>query len=95
MNDWNDKPTMPPRLMRFVAGEIAILIADLPPYTGTPVEVVEVGPFKCGACPNVHDYHIACCDGRKILVDDPDLKKFEPPAEDISEEETNELEETV
>ncbi len=92
MNDWNINPTNPPRTYRFVVGEIAIFNVVVECYFGTPCEIMAVGPMYCNHCKNVHDYEVQMCDGRVVMVNDGDLKKFQPPADEHDESEVEELE---
>lgn len=51
----------------------------------TPCEVTEVGPLLCEHCGNLHDYCVKLCDGREIYVQDHELKKLKPPADEKTE----------
>lgn len=95
MNDWNSEPTNPPHIFRFEVGEIAIFNINIELYYRTPCEVMERGPMYCHACNEAHDYRVKLCDGKTILLNDPDLAKFEPPADELTEDEVQENEITA
>lgn len=92
MSDWNIEPTNPPRVYRFEVGETALFNVQIQLYYRTPCEVLERGPMLCGHCGDVHDYLIRLCDGKETIVDDPDLAKFQPPADEFTEQEEREHE---
>lgn len=75
------------RTLRFVKGEVALVNRAVDLYFGTPCTVIEVGPFRCSECRGMHDYVIRLCDGKNVVCDDPDLKKFQPPADEKDESE--------
>lgn len=94
MDSWNDKPTGPARTYRFEVGEVAIFNMQIEFYYGTPCTVIERGVIFCDHCKDIHDYGITLCDGRNVCVDDCDLKKFKPPADEQEETEEREHEHT-
>ena len=89
MSDWNFDPPSP-RKYRFSVGEIAII-----KHNGLPCEIMHVGGVFCHYCQCCHDYRVKLCTGGDFLYDDPDLKKLEPPANDLTETTSEDLEATV
>lgn len=77
--------------LRFDVGEMALFIGDWPEFHGTPVEVIERGPFHCRNCGGIHDYAIRTCTGRDVVCLDSHLKKLPPPDPDEVQETDEEL----
>ena len=85
--NYNDRWESSLRTLRFVKGEIALV--NVPgPYFNSPCDVLEVGPFICEGCGLPHDYIVKLVDGAEVTVDDPQLKKFQPPADEKDESES-------
>lgn len=81
------------RTLRFVEGEPAIICkpSNIPRnnvYVGTPCHIAERGPMVCEYdFRTIFDYVVVLCDGRRMYIDDPCLKKIEPPADDVADTE--------